>query len=385
MDNGLAIGLIAGAALPLRRYFHNLNCRVDDARDDADDAYSLGLRNRTQLNLIRDAVGNGDHLRLAYDAVQDTLVGLAYGAGQPPETPAVMPAVGGVIPLVSRPTFTEAIIATHTAWPGTTNDYNDAGLLKTPSNAFNAIRTQVGAALGFNEVASFLVGLTQPADITQAAQLQIFRLARALVGSGAAKAYSPDQWRAVMDSAFSLPVTPNGSGPRGGLLYSQQTRAPGNIGASGAEEFAPPIPLPAGSFPVGRAVRITIGWYIVSANGTDTVRFGLRFGSTGGGLLYQTTAVDPGNGGDYATQTLTLVRQPDAPTGYPIITGTGQSVVKSGAAGVSEAIGYGLATPGGPASPGQLDAAYSLVPSILFSAANAANLARVEFATVELL
>ena len=55
------------------------------------------------------------------------------------------------------------------------------------------------------------------------------------------------------------------------------------------------------------------------------------------------------------------------------------------AVGVSEVLAYGLATPGGPAAPGQLDAAYSLVPSILFSAANAANLARVEFATVELL
>ena len=384
MDNGLAIGLIAGAALPLRRYFHNLNCRVDDARDDADDAYSLGLRNRTQLNLIRDAVGNGDHLRLAYDAVQDTLVGLAYGAGQPPETPAVMPAVGGVIPLVSRPTFTEAIIATHTAWPGQTNDYNEAGLLKTPSNAFNAIRTQVGAALGFNEVASFLVGLTQPADITQAAQLQIFRMARALVASGASKGYSLADWAAVWAAALTLPVTPN-SGPRGGLLYSQQSRAPANIGSSGAEEFAPPIPLPAGCFPVGRCLRIKIGWYLPTAHSTDTVRFGLRFGSSGGSLLFQTTAVDPANAGDYAEQTITLTRQPDAPSGYPVITGIGDAVTKGGAVGVSEVLAYGLATPGGPASPGQLDQPFSLVPSVLFSAADAANLARVEAAIVELI
>lgn len=384
-SNALVLGLAAGAAIPLRTYFRNLNRRTDHARDDADTAYDLSRRLELDVNLLRDAATNGDHLRLAYDPVQDLLVGLAYGSGSAGETPAVMPAIGaGLPPIILRPRFDEAILATHTAWPGATNVYTDGGLLQNPSNAFSALRTQAGAALGYNEVVSFLLGLTQPAELTQAQQAQIFRMARQFAAVGAGKNYTADQWASIWAAALSLPVTPN-SGPRGGLLYSQQSRAPANIGASGAEEFAPAIPLPGGSFPVGRCLRIKIGWYIVSANGTNTARFGLRFGGAGGSLLYQTTGVDPANSGDYAEQTIVLTRQPDAAGGYPVITGIGESVVKSGAVGVCEALGYGLATPGGPASPGQLDAAFSLVPSILFLAADAANLARVEAAIVELL
>lgn len=384
-SNALLLGLAAGAAIPMRTYFRNLNRRTDRARDSAEDAYDLSRRLELDVNLLRDAATNGDHLRLAFDSVQDLLVGLAYGAGQAGETPAVMPAIGGGLPpLILRPVFNESILGTHTAWPGATNIYTDSGLLQTPSNAFNAIRTQAGAALGYNEVVSFLLGLTQPAELTTAQQAQIFRMARQLAAASAGKNYTAEQWAAVWAAALSLPVTPN-SGPRGGLLYSQQSRAPSNIGSSGAEEFAPAIPLAAGSFPVGRCLRVKIGWYIVSANGTNTARFGLRFGGSGGSLLYQTTAVDPGNAGDYAEITMTFTRQPDSAGGYPVITGIGESVVKSAAVGVCEALGYGLATPGGPASPGQLDAAFSLVPSILFSAADAANLARVEAGIVELL
>jgi len=366
------VGLVA-----LRKYQERINNRIDDARDDSRDAYQLAARHTLQIDALRDAFKHGDLVRLASDRVSDFHVGLCYG-----QPVSITPSPTATVPVPQpRPYISEAQILAHGVWPEVVNGYDDKGNLTSPGTAFSASSlAQSGLMIGMGEVSSFLAGLVQTSEPTPAQQVQLFRMARAMGAVPIGRNFSANEWRTIFEALFSLPVVP---GQRGGLLYCQQARG-ANIGPTGAEEFAAPIVLPAGSLPIGRALRMKFGWYLPTANGTNTVRFGLRWGSSGGPLLFQTTAVDPGNAGDSATIDFVLARQADSPTGYPVLVGSGQSVVKSAAVGVSESLSYGQSAPGAPGGPGSADQAIVLVPSVLFSAADAANLAGLQFTTIEL-
>ncbi len=106
--------------------------------------------------------------------VADFLAGLAVPEGHKPSAFADADSATG------RPLFNEARATSFSAWPGRTAAYDAQGNATDPARAGMGQYFYTAIGLGYAEVRAFLLGLSQPQDVSAALAAQYFRLSRAI-------------------------------------------------------------------------------------------------------------------------------------------------------------------------------------------------------------
>lgn len=379
MGNGNVSGALAGITLglvaPARAYLDDLESDVDRADRRARRAQ---INNEVIALRLRRLLASGGIQRLGSARVNDLIAGLAYGAPIDEQ-----PAVGGApISALGRLNFgPDYLSEDETEWPGESNAYDDNGLLLHPSQVFQkSSLSRVGAMLAYREVEALIAGVCQAAQPTGAEATQMYRLWRSLAYRAGQIGLTQIQYDAI--AAAIWPGTGTATGAPGGLLDIIQANS-ASVGATGAEEaIGGGLLIPANRFPVGRTVHYQQGFRL-AAVAAGTVRYGLRLGTAAGlagTLIAQNTAalIDPADAGDNVVMESWITRRPDDATG-PIFVAYTVITARGGAISIVEVQRFAPAVIAAliPAA-GQVSPAMVLQPSVLYSAANAANLTFTE-------
>lgn len=291
-------GALAGAAITMDRVLDRSERRTRDAKDDARDAQRIARQALAKLGKM----GVGDVERVGADRVADLMGGVALPATTAVPAPATFP-TPPVPP--QRPVFDEAVAASFSVYPGSTNAYNEEGKMIDPSSPFSGQNYATGVALSSVEARAALLGLMQqsPGNPTADHAKAIYRvfqgITRALVGNAQSQDEITAAINAMLGGQSGSYRKVAGFANASGLVFTGQSVE--------AEMFG--LVVPANSLrSIGDELHIYDDGQQVTNNAADTTTERIRLGSVAGPILLDTGAQVFGAGDvRYARLLVTLV------------------------------------------------------------------------------
>lgn len=272
-------------------YTNEVGNRARRARESADTANDKA---EAALDGVEKLAGSGAIVRGDDESVADFEVGLSI----PQQAAGSRVGVFATTPQpLTRPIVSEDDAADVSPYPGKTSEYTRTGLLKDTQNA-KGQNVLVGVALRFVELRAFLLGLLSMTSNGQnpvkEVIRQFFRFAQGL-SRALAERVTVSEPDGMAQDAYTDAIRRLLSAAEGGCRKIAQllTLSGQSIAGAAAETVVVSLTVPKNTLNKdGDRVTIDSGGIQNGQNAADTTTVAIRLGSTTGGLIASTGAVN---------------------------------------------------------------------------------------------
>ena len=313
-----AFGVTAASNRATFKAAHKARRQGEDAKERADDAYSLA----------EGLAKNGDMQRLQADIVSDLLTGVAAASMSYSEKPSPFLSTPAVTPRMDLP---EELAIAPARFPPAVNEYDADGRLVRPGEAlYSGELVATGYALTHPSARAALLGLAHNGEQPSAAQLaQVHRFFAALEAALRAgiSPFTPDGFTLDALTAawtrFFVQTGATGKLPRGKIAGILEDT--GSVSNSTTEGLYVSFTVPRTACDIGESVHLRAELFCASATSNNTLEGRVRLGGLGGQVVMSSGPVDPGNTGEGIPLDLVLQRRRNDESGNAVYAVSGMS------------------------------------------------------------